>query len=287
MLAVPVTAEDERQAAEMVRRYDRNRDGLLDKDEISRLSGNPLDFDRNRDGKLSVQELAVRYARRREAESEARNASRNNDRRDRRETPQEVEIPDPYNGRTSFRVVSTRSLPEGVPGWFEDKDQNGDGQVSLAEYSDKWTDALVEEFFAWDANGDGVITVDEARRGVESGLSVSALASSPRSSSSDSGRGTSMASRSSREATPASTASADSSSPDSSSKPAGGDAVPDERTIKYAETIIKRYDKNNDGVLTASEWESMLMNPSAADTDRDGRISVMEYATYMANQRSR
>ena len=65
MMAVEVTPADQRESEERMRRYDRNRDGFLTKDELSsRFAGNPMDFDRNRDGKLSVSELAVRYARR-------------------------------------------------------------------------------------------------------------------------------------------------------------------------------------------------------------------------------
>jgi hypothetical protein len=76
MLAVEVTPADERESEERMRRYDRNRDGFLTKDELSsRFAGNPMDFDRNRDGKLSVSELAVRYARRREGEEEAKRSS--------------------------------------------------------------------------------------------------------------------------------------------------------------------------------------------------------------------
>ena len=72
LLAVIVTDADRREAADRMRRYDRNRDGFISKDELSsRFAGNPMDFDRNRDGKLSESELAVRYARRREGEEEA------------------------------------------------------------------------------------------------------------------------------------------------------------------------------------------------------------------------
>ena len=79
MLAVPVTEEDERDANEMIQRYDRNRDGVLSGSEISsRFSGNPMDFDRNRDGKLTASELAVRSARRRETREDSR---RDDDRR--------------------------------------------------------------------------------------------------------------------------------------------------------------------------------------------------------------
>jgi hypothetical protein len=200
--------------------------------------------------------------------------------------------------------VSESDLPEGVPGWFEDRDRNGDGQITMAEYADRWTDELVDEFFSWDTNGDGVITVSEARRGVESGLVASSGSSSGRAS----GRGDSMArssdstgrsfgsrrggSDSRGDAGPRRDADSqrESDARDSSGDAAagGGQTVePDEKMIKYAETIIKRYDQNGDGALTASEWESMLMNPAPADLDRDGRVTVTEYATYLATQRQR
>ncbi len=279
MWAVRTTEEDEERAARTIRRYDRNRNGQLDGREMRRLSGNPLDFDRNGDENLSPQELAVHYARQRVAEEEAREQNRGDDRGDRPEEHRESDAPDPYNGRNSFRVVSIRELPEGVPGWFEDKDADGDGQVAMAEYADKWSNDLVEEFMAWDANGDGMVTVDEVLRGVESGLSSTAA-----SSRGSSARGSDRASVRASDDEPRVSSSGDRSP--------NGDAPqetvePDDKLIQYAETIIDRYDENEDGELTASEWESMLLNPAPADSDRDGRISVKEYATYLATQRAR
>ncbi len=288
MLAVPVSEEDERQAAATIRRYDRNRNGMLDENEMGRLSGNPLDFDRNRDGRLSAGELSVRYARRREAEAEARAMGRSDDRRGRQEEPPPREIPDPYNGRNSFRVVSDQDLPEGTPRWFEEKDRNRDGQVAMAEYTGKWNESLVDEFFRWDANGDGVITAEEALRGVEAGNQVTAGNDSgpsnpdrpPMARSSDQDRGPDRPSRdgeTSRSSEPAGAAPAEDAAT----------VEPDERTLKFAERIINQNDQNGDGVLTASEWKSMLMNPAPADADGDGRVTAKEYATYMATQRAR
>lgn len=258
MLSVPVTAEDEREAAERMRRYDRNRDGFLTKDELSsRFSGNPMDFDRNRDGKLSQSELAVRYARRREGEEEAR-ASNDNRRRERQRSEQ-AEVPDVYNQRRSYRALSTRGVPDGVPGFFTDKDLNKDGQVTMAEYSNDWTDQLLAKFFESDLNRDGVITAYEALRAVELGSS----------------------------ATMTSVASAMSSSTSagslSSSSPAGSavGGTPDPKYVDVAERIVLRYDKNDDKELTASEWGKMLMSPAAYDANRDGRITINEYALGM------
>jgi hypothetical protein len=260
MLAVEVTEEDEREAAERLRRYDRNRDGYLTSQEVSRFSGNPMDFDRNRDGKLSQSELAVRYARRREGEELARKDDRRDDRRQRE---REVEIPNVFNDRKSYRVISPRSLPEGLPGFFTDKDSNGDGQVSMAEFSDVWTDDVVAKFFESDFNRDGVITADEALRGVEQGAASPMVSASPTTAS-----------------TPTS------SSATSSAIPAAG-GRPDEKYVKVVKRIVERYDNNKDNVLTASEWEKMLMSPAAADSNRDGKITVDEYALWMQSRQKR
>ncbi|MEL6109763.1 MAG: EF-hand domain-containing protein [Planctomycetota bacterium] len=263
MMTVEVTEEDRRQAREMLSRFDRNpRDGALTKEELTRFSGNPLDFDRNKDGRLTEKELAVRYARRREGQEESRDDDRRRDRS--RDRDREVDPPDVYNGRKSYRELSSRELPEGVPGFLADKDRNGDGQVSMAEFASKWDDATVKEFFKSDLNRDGVITADEALRAVEEGSGSSYTASSD-SGSSD-------------------RASSGSSETKSGSTSSGGSGKPSERYLKYAQRILSRGDKNKDGKLTPSEWEDMLMSPAPADTNRDGSVTVEEYALWMESR---
>lgn len=264
MLAVEVTPADERESEERMRRYDRNRDGFLTKDELSsRFAGNPMDFDRNRDGKLSVSELAVRYARRREGEEEAKRSSSKESSRGRSSRGKKVEAPDVFDGRKSYRATAGRSVPEGVPGTFTDKDSNGDGQVTMAEFAKEWNDDVVAEFFDSDFNRDGVITAEEALKKVEKG-SVSQL------SAAYSGK-----------------ASPSSSSKASSSTPAAGGGKADDKYVKLGQRIIDRYDKNKDGQLTASEWGKMLMSPAAADGDRNGKITVQEYAIWMQSRQKR
>jgi Ca2+-binding EF-hand superfamily protein len=243
-----------------MRRYDRNRDGFLSKDELARFSGNPMDFDRNRDGKLSSSELAVRYARRREGE-EAAKQSQTRDRRTDRRRESKAEIPDVYNGRRSFRDSSGKALPDGLPGFFADRDKNGDGQVSLAEYADEFNESVVAKFMESDLNNDGVIIPSEALRAIEQGGASSAAAGM----TSMSRKLDSMSSR---------------SKPTSSS--AGGEV--DEKFVKVAERIVKRYDKNGNGELTAAEWSTMLMSPAAADANRDGKITINEYASWMKSR---
>ncbi len=48
------------------------------------------------------------------------------------------------------------------------------------------------------------------------------------------------------------------------------------KVVKYAVGLIKRYDANNDGVLTENEWKEMNSDYSSADVDKDGRITPLE-----------
>jgi hypothetical protein len=61
----------------------------------------------------------------------------------------------------------------------------------------------------------------------------------------------------------------------------------DEKLDAYARKIIGRYDRNADGVLTENEWNVILVDPSPADVDKDGRITVEEYARWMMKRSSR
>ncbi len=58
-------------------------------------------------------------------------------------------------------LTPTERLPEGLPDWFIRADADGDGQVTMAEYSPVYTDAKAAEFAKYDLNGDGVITPQE------------------------------------------------------------------------------------------------------------------------------
>ncbi len=272
LLSVVVTDADMAEAASTLARYDRNKDGFVAKNELSsRFSGNPMDFDRNKDGKLSQKELAVRYARRREGREEAQANSKRESRRDDRRRNSDEEDIDVFNGRKSYRMTGEKKIPEGTPGFFADKDANGDGQVTMAEFASDWNDDVVAEFFKSDLNRDGTITAAEALKAVERGVSVSAPASTGSSSSS------SMASRRATTTDSSTTSSSSSSSSTASAKP-------DDKLVKYAERIIGRYDKNKDGALVPSEWSSMLMNPAPADGNRDGRVTIEEYAMYLQSR---
>jgi Ca2+-binding EF-hand superfamily protein len=52
-------------------------------------------------------------------------------------------------------------LPKGLPDWFLQKDVDGDGQISMAEFASQWTPAAAAEFDRYDLNHDGIITAAE------------------------------------------------------------------------------------------------------------------------------
>jgi hypothetical protein len=51
-------------------------------------------------------------------------------------------------------------LPKGLPDWFLAK-ADADGQIMMAEYTDRWTPEAVAQFEKYDLNHDGIITAAE------------------------------------------------------------------------------------------------------------------------------
>ncbi len=70
-------------------------------------------------------------------------------------------------------------------------------------------------------------------------------------------------------------------SADLSTAASNRNAAPPPKVMRYARRIIGRYDNNGDGWLVADEWQSMRGNPERADKNRDGRLTVEEFASYV------
>ncbi|HYV34713.1 MAG TPA: EF-hand domain-containing protein, partial [Gemmataceae bacterium] len=64
----------------------------------------------------------------------------------------------------SVRVIDSVSgaLPKGLPPWFKELDQDGDGQIAIHEW--RQSGKTLEEFQKYDLNGDGFITAAEVLR---------------------------------------------------------------------------------------------------------------------------
>jgi hypothetical protein len=64
---------------------------------------------------------------------------------------------------TRFFVAPTQ-LPQGLPKWFGERDADGDGQLSIAEFAPKASNSDFKQFARYDLNGDGLLTADEYLR---------------------------------------------------------------------------------------------------------------------------
>lgn len=177
--------------------------------------------------------------------------------------------------RTSYRIASTlERLPAGLPDWFTRDDANGDGQVSMSEFSTAWTEAVFDDFNQFDLNRDGIVTPSECLQAVEAGaVRGSKVAASSSTDRGSFGRSSSNYGSGSAESRPDQSAG-------SSEEASAGDVDP--RTLAYASRLIGQYDANGDGYLTPSEWEKMSKNPAAADRDGDGKVSAKEYAIWIS-----
>ncbi|MBL9123718.1 MAG: hypothetical protein JNG90_08805, partial [Planctomycetaceae bacterium] len=61
--------------------------------------------------------------------------------------------------------IPRNRLPAGIAGWFIDRDADGDGQITMREFSASWSPDVSAQFSAYDRNRDGVITAAESVSG--------------------------------------------------------------------------------------------------------------------------
>jgi hypothetical protein len=167
-----------------------------------------------------------------------------------------------------------------MPEWFARDDADGDGQVAMKEFSVSWTDAVLAEFNQFDINRDGLITPQECLAAKNQGaVRGGSIGGGPPSSSAPAGG---MAVAVASEAAAAAPDVPAASAPASGAPPAA--AKVDPRYYEYFKKVVIKYDTNNDGELTSNEWASMSKNPEAADTDRNGRITIEEYARWQMHR---
>jgi len=143
-----ITPEDLARADERLQRYDRNRDGYIDRSEAGNAPWReePFQFDIDRDGRLSRVELARRYALRRVADAPG------------------VQGPPPLRG--------TPSTPGSNPSWEEQQrrererraaEEAARGRDSFRGTRESWhlTETLMSRH---DTNRDGLLDAAECRR---------------------------------------------------------------------------------------------------------------------------
>jgi Ca2+-binding EF-hand superfamily protein len=153
-----------RYAEGMIRQYDKNRDGKLDKDESSQMRSEHLAADVNKDSIITQDELQNRLQNYAGGSSSGGSSSGDGERRGYGPRGSSSDNKTAAAPKRSFRITPpTERLPKGMPDWFLRGDADGDGQVSMAEYTSTWTEQLAAEFLRYDANGDGIITPAECQ----------------------------------------------------------------------------------------------------------------------------
>lgn len=281
---IRVEEQDIRDADDRMGRYDTNRDGVLDATEVtnSRMT-DAMEYDRNGDGKVTRDELAVRYAKRRQSYSQSSQSSQDNSRRDSRDSrgrdgkdkdrdKESKEIPNPFEKIFSYRITDKDGKlkrPAGLPEWFVRRDINVDNQVSMDEYSSKWNSDVIDEFAKADANLDGFITAKECLTAVKKGF----IPGTGGGSSSAASSSMSTDTRSSTTGTSTGTSSTTAAAPKA---PVAGGVDP--KMVAWMEGRMKKYDKNSDNKLDVGEFKAYDANSDfgAVDQNKDGLADVTE-----------
>ena len=154
----PFTPEDQAEAARLLRKYDRNRDGELDRSEArsSWSRGDPFDLDYNKDDRINLLELAQREARIRWMAQRDSNSFSLMDAliENKQVSPDKPKFRPASIGNISDRT--SRSLSSSVIVRY---DQNRDSELNAWERR-----GLGIDMSRADANADGSLTVDELDR---------------------------------------------------------------------------------------------------------------------------
>lgn len=269
---IRVEEQDLKEAEDRIKRYDKNNDQAIDEAELKegRWGDNPMQYDRNKDGKLTKQELATRQARRRllKVEQDQSKKDQANIAKKKEATEEKKERPNPFEKTASYRLSDAEGKPmrpPGLPEWFTRNDINSDNQISMNEFSRKWTDEVVEDFARFDANGDGLITSKECLAAVKKGYIPGAISSSSSASTSSTASPT-IASESTNSGG-VSTASKTTSS-----------ASGKDRMRPWVEKQIKKLDKDGNGTLSPDEFSEK--NFDQVDSNKDGKIDIEEYVEH-------
>ena len=132
----------------MMRQYDSDKDGKLQREEWMAMLPQHHSADTNSDGTITTEELAAKLT------SYAGGSGTSS-------SPTFASTGASTGAQRRFRTPAER-LPAGLPSWFFEKDANQDGQVMMSEYALRWSEEQAAEFGRRDLNGDGIITAKES-----------------------------------------------------------------------------------------------------------------------------
>ncbi|MFM9069618.1 MAG: hypothetical protein ACKOUR_20140, partial [Planctomycetota bacterium] len=185
-----------RYAEGLLKQYDENKNGQLEKNEWANARSITRETDANNDGVITLEELVAKRAnfgkenssRSSTASSGAAGSGRPGEAPaggsgwgGRSRDPAQAGKNGPEKMVGYRQRTALEKLPKGLPDWFTRNDANEDGQVTMAEFATGWTEAKATEFAGFDLNRDGVVTPSECLKAAEK-AKTSGTSSSGRSS---------------------------------------------------------------------------------------------------------
>jgi hypothetical protein len=165
-------------ARSLIKKYDKNGNMMLEADEQAALRGPAAAADADGDRVITLNELVAKLSGGSSTSSTGAGSTVSKNEKSMSDGSKDVRAKRVFTGtaggrsagsdsdkRSTYRFApASERLPSGLPSWFKSRDKNGDGQVSMSEYSRTWSQRLVDEFRRYDANDDGIITPKEVAK---------------------------------------------------------------------------------------------------------------------------
>lgn len=165
-------------ATSLIKQHDRNKNGVLEKDEWTDLKSEHRAADANNDSVITVDELALKLQAYSTSTASSSGSSSSSSYGSRSSDGKSGESKSRWGSswgskssssstakpgeRKDYRFqTAAERLPKGLPDWFLRQDTDADGQVAMVEYATSWTDSTAAEFQKYDLDGDGFITPQE------------------------------------------------------------------------------------------------------------------------------